>query len=105
MSFRRILTLAAGVAPCASAIIIMLFALANGAMLVGTIAVLSLSLGMGLTVSAIGVLSILARGLMKRFAGGETATGERLERTLAIGGSILVMAFAGALMLGAWVRL
>ena len=104
-SFRRILTLAAGVAPCASAIIIMLFALANGAMLVGTIAVLSLSLGMGLTVSAIGVLSILARGLMKRFAGGETATGERLERALAIGGSILVVAFAGALMLGAWVRL
>ena len=104
-SFRRILTLAAGVAPCASAIIIMLFALANGAMLVGTIAVLALSLGMGLTVSAIGVLSILARGLMKRFAGGETATGERLERTLAIGGSILVVGFAGALMLGAWVRL
>jgi ABC-type nickel/cobalt efflux system permease component RcnA len=104
-SFRRILTLAAGVAPCASAIIIMLFALANGAMLVGTIAVLSLSLGMGLTVSAIGVLSILARGLMKRFAGGETAAGERLERGLAIAGSVLVVGFAGALMLGAWVRL
>lgn len=104
-SFRRILTLAAGVAPCASAIIIMLFALANGAMLVGTIAVLSLSLGMGLTVSLIGVLSILARGLMKRFAGGETAAGERLERILAIGGSVLVVGFAGALMLGAWVRL
>ena len=104
-SFRRILTLAAGVAPCASAIIIMLFALANGAMLVGTIAVLSLSLGMGLTVSAIGVLSILARGLMKRFAGGETATGERIERALAIGGSVLVVGFAGALMLGAWIRL
>ena len=105
LSFRRVLTLAAGVAPCASAIIIMLFALANGAMLVGTIAVLSLSLGMGLTVSAIGVLSILARGLMRRFAGGETASGERLERALAIGGSVLVVAFAGSLMLGAWVRL
>jgi nickel/cobalt exporter len=104
-SFRRILTLAAGVAPCASAIIIMLFALANGALLVGTIAVLSLSLGMGLTVSAIGVLSILARGLMKRFAGGETAAGERLERALAVGGSVLVVGFAGLLMLGAWVRL
>jgi len=104
-SFRRILTLAAGVAPCASAIIIMLFALANGALLVGSIAVLSLSLGMGLTVSLIGVLSILARGLMKRFAGGETAAGERLERGLAIGGSVLVVGFAGLLMLGAWVRL
>lgn len=104
-SFRRILTLAAGVAPCASAIIIMLFALANGALLVGTIAVLSLSLGMGLTVSLIGVLSILARGAMKRFAGGETAAGERLERVLAIGGSVLVVGFAGVLMLGAWVRL
>ena len=105
VSFRRILTLAAGVAPCASAIIIMLFALANGALLVGSIAVLSLSLGMGLTVSLIGVLSILARGLMKRFAGGETAAGERLERVLAIGGSVLVIGFAGALMLGAWIRL
>jgi len=105
VSFRRILTLAAGVAPCASAIIIMLFALANGALLVGAIAVLSLSLGMGLTVSLIGVLSILARGLMKRFAGGETAAGERLERVLAIGGSVLVVGFAGTLMLGAWVRL
>jgi len=104
-SFRRILTLAAGVAPCASAIIIMLFALANGALLVGTIAVLALSLGMGLTVSLIGVLSILARGVMKRFAGGETAAGERLERVLAIGGSVLVVGFAGVLMLGAWVRL
>ncbi|GGF09634.1 hypothetical protein GCM10011611_13910 [Aliidongia dinghuensis] len=104
-SFRHILTLAAGVAPCASAIIIMLFALANGAMLVGTIAVMSLSLGMGLTVSAIGVLSILARGLMKRFAGGETAAGERLERVLNIAGSVLVVGFAGLLMLGAWERL
>lgn len=104
-SFRRILTLAAGVAPCASAIIIMLFALANGALLVGTIAVLSLSLGMGLTVSMIGVLSILARGVMKRFAGGETAAGERLERVLAVGGAVLVVGFAGTLMLGAWVRL
>jgi ABC-type nickel/cobalt efflux system permease component RcnA len=105
VSFRRVLTLAAGVAPCASAIIIMLFALANGALMVGTIAVLSLSLGMGLTVSAIGVLSILARGMMKRFAGGETAAGERLERALAIGGAVLVVGFAGTLMLGAWVRL
>jgi nickel/cobalt exporter len=104
-SFRRILTLAAGVAPCASAIIIMLFALANGALLVGTVAVLSLSLGMGLTVSTIGVLSILARGMMKRFAGGETAAGERLERVLATGGAVLVVGFAGTLMLGAWVRL
>lgn len=105
LSFRRVLTLAAGVAPCASAIIIMLFALANGALMVGTIAVLSLSLGMGLTVSAIGVLSILARGMMKRFAGGETAAGERLERILAICGAVLVVVFSGTLMLGAWERL
>jgi hypothetical protein len=49
--------------------------------------------------------SILARGLMRRFAGGETAAGERLERGLAIGGSVLVVGFAGMLMLGAWIRL
>jgi nickel/cobalt transporter (NicO) family protein len=104
-SVSSILTVFAGVAPCASAIIIMLFALANDAVLIGTVAVLALSLGMGLTVSAIGVMTILARRFMTRFAGGSTARGEAIERTLAVAGSLAVIAFSGLLLLGAWYRL
>jgi nickel/cobalt exporter len=104
VNFGRILTAAAGVAPCASAIIIMLFALANDAMTVGVAAVLSLSLGMGLTVSIIGVLSIVGRRFLMRLTG----TGfraERIERALAVAGSLAVMGFSGLLMLGAWDQL
>jgi nickel/cobalt exporter len=103
--FGSILTLFAGVAPCASAIIIMLFSLANDAILIGAVAVLALSLGMGLTVSAIGVLSIVARNVMKRFATGSNERGERIERLMAIAGSLAVVGFSGLLMLGAWDRL
>jgi nickel/cobalt transporter (NicO) family protein len=105
MSFGSILTVFAGIAPCASAIIIMLFSLANDAILIGAVAVLALSLGMGLTVSTIGVLSIVARRFMKRFATGSTARGEHLERLLAVAGSVAVVGFSGLLMLGAWDRL
>jgi nickel/cobalt exporter len=105
MSFGLILTVFAGIAPCASAIIIMLFSLANDALLIGGAAVLALSLGMGLTVSAIGVLSVLARNFMKRFATGSSVRGEYLERALAIAGSIAVIGFSGLLMLGAWDQL
>ncbi len=102
MGFGSILTIFAGIAPCASAIIIMLFALANDAILIGAVAVLALSLGMGLTVSMIGVLSIVARKFMRRFATGSSDRGERLERVLAIAGAIAVIGFSGLLALGAW---
>lgn len=101
----RVLTLFAGVAPCASAIIIMLFSLANDALLIGVAAVLALSFGMGLTVAAIGVLSILARDVMKRVAAGSTENGERLERLLAIAGAVAVIGFSSLLAFGAWDRL
>jgi nickel/cobalt exporter len=105
LNFHRLITIAAGVAPCASAIIIMLFALANDAMTVGVGAVLALSLGMAMTVSLIGVLSIIGRKFLRRLTDGPGWRAERIERGLAIAGSISVMGFSGLLMLGAWDRL
>ena len=100
------LTLASGVAPCPSAIIIMLFALGTGAMALGIAAVLALSLGMGLTVSTIGILSIVARKYLKRIAEAPgRGNGERIERALALAGALAVTGFASLLMLGAWQRL
>ena len=57
----RGVVLAAGLTPCASAIIILLFALANGVLAIGIVATLVMALGMSVTVSLVGVSTIAAR--------------------------------------------
>ncbi len=99
------LALAAGLVPCASAIIVMLFALANHAFMIGVEAALAMSLGMAITVSAIGLASVFARRLIER---GMTITSRgsvALERGLNLGGSLFLVLFASLLLLGAWSRL
>lgn len=103
--FRRVLIAASGVAPCASAIIIMLFALANDAMGVGVAAVLALSLGMAVTVSAFGMAGIVARRLLLRVTRHPGGRVQRVERLLRLLGSAAIVGFAGLLMIGAWSRL
>jgi ABC-type nickel/cobalt efflux system permease component RcnA len=99
------LIVAAGLTPCASAIIILLFALANQAFGVGVAAVAALSVGMALTVSAIGVLSVLGRHVLLRVLDTVGMQSHRFEQALAILGSALIVVAAGLLMMGAWVRL
>lgn len=56
-----ILAAAAGLAPCTGALLIMLYALANGIVLAGILLVVCISLGMAAAVAIIGVLCIVAR--------------------------------------------
>jgi nickel/cobalt exporter len=99
------LAFAAGLTPCASAIIVMLFALANHAFVIGIESALAMSVGMAMTVSAIGIASIFARQVMQRAVAGSSRGSHALERVLNIGGSLLLLLFAGLLFLGAWSRL
>ena len=99
------LAVAAGLVPCASAIILMLFALANRAFVIGIEAALAMSLGMAITVSSIGLASIFARQLMERVVAANSRGGVALERGLNLGGSLLLVLFASLLLLGAWSRL
>jgi nickel/cobalt exporter len=99
------LVLAAGLVPCASAIIVMLFALANHAFLIGAEAAIAMSLGMGVTVAGIGVLSVAARRLMVHLAGRATQHDGLMERGLGIAGSALLVLFSALLLSGALVRL
>ena len=94
------LGLAAGMVPCPSAVILMLFAVANGAFGLGVQATLALSLGMGLTVAAVGVLSTLARRTLVRLTAGANRSGILVERGLRIAGAALIVAFAGLMMAG-----
>lgn len=99
------LILATGLTPCASAIIILLFALANRAFGLGVVAVAVLTVGMAVTISTIGVATVLGRRTflaMVDKAGMET---HRLERGLAIAASAVIVGVSGLMMYDAWTRL
>jgi ABC-type nickel/cobalt efflux system permease component RcnA len=98
------LILAAGITPCASAVIVLLFALAQDALVTGIAAALVMSLGMGVTVSTVALLSIFGRKTITAVAGHGSAA-LLVERALAVAGALLVIGLAGSLMLGAWARL
>jgi ABC-type nickel/cobalt efflux system permease component RcnA len=99
------LAFAAGLTPCASAIIVMLFALANHAFVIGIESAMAMSVGMAMTVSAIGIASIFARQLLQRAVAGSSRGSLVLERGLNLGGSLLLVVCAGLLFLGACSRL
>lgn len=99
------LAFAAGLVPCGSAIIVMLFALANHALAIGVEAAIAMSLGMAITVSLIGVASVVARKLLVRIVAGHTHGSVALDRGLNVGGSLVLVAFATLLFLGALSRL
>lgn len=83
----------------------MLFALGADAMGIGILAVMALSLGMGITVSAIGVLSIISRNFLARISSHSTGRFEQIERALGVLGSVAIMLFSGLLMMDAYSRI
>jgi nickel/cobalt transporter (NicO) family protein len=101
----RRLIIATGLTPCASAIIILLFALANESLGVGVAAVAALSLGMAVTVSAIGVASVLGRHALLAVVDRVGIQSHRLEQGLALAGALVIMAVSILMMVGAWARL
>jgi ABC-type nickel/cobalt efflux system permease component RcnA len=99
------LILATGLTPCASAIIILLFALANGVLGLGIAAVAMLTIGMAATVSSIGVLSVLGRRLVLRLLEATGLESGRLAQGLAIAGALVITTLSSLMMIGAWLSL
>jgi len=99
------LVLAAGLTPCPSGIIVLLFALANGVLRVGIEACLVMALGMGVTVSAIGVATILARRAVLRPLRARPRAVRWVGGGLAVAGSMALTVAGGVLCVSAWARL
>jgi nickel/cobalt exporter len=97
--------LAAGVTPCPSAIIVLLFALANGALAVGMVACLVMAIGMGLTVSAVGLAAIGGRRALLRPLHGGVRSLVWAARGLTVLAGLGLVAAGGWLAVGAWSRL
>ena len=87
---------AAGIAPCAGALVMILLSVAMGVLWAGVLGVLAIALGMALTLGAIGIASMLAHRLII----GDGRSRE-IGRLTSIAASLIVIATAGILLLGA----
>jgi ABC-type nickel/cobalt efflux system permease component RcnA len=90
----------AGVIPCPGAVAVILFALSLHMLGVSVLSVVSISLGMGITISVTGALVILAkRGAVRVLAGGDTHRDSVVRRIIEIGGAAILFLFGLALFL------
>jgi len=94
-----LLLTAAGIAPCAGALIVILLSVALDVVWAGVVGVLAIALGMALTLSAIGLASMAAHRLI--IADGRS---QEIGRFTAIAASLIVIATAGTLLLGSLER-
>lgn len=99
------MVIAAGVTPCASALIVMLFALTNGVLLIGIGATLVMAVGMSLTTSLVGVLTILGRRTMMVALPGGPRVRDRVSIGLSVAGGVVIAVVGVLLFAGAWSRL
>lgn len=101
----RGVVLAAGLTPCASAIIILLFALANGVLAIGIAATLVMALGMSVTVALVGVSTIAARKTLLGAMAARPRIALWLRRGLTLTGALLITVVGSLFFANAWSRL
>jgi ABC-type nickel/cobalt efflux system permease component RcnA len=94
-----LLLTAAGIAPCAGALVVILLSIALDVVWAGVIGVIAIALGMAITLSAIGLASMVAHRLI--IADGRS---QEIGRFTAIAASLIVIATAGTLLLGSLER-
>lgn len=93
--------LAVGLRPCTGALLVLVFAFANGLFLAGVGATFAMAFGTAITVSVLAVLAITSRELALRFAGPGSALAERVFNIVSLGGGLLVLALGAILIAGA----
>jgi ABC-type nickel/cobalt efflux system permease component RcnA len=91
--------LAVGIRPCSGAIIVLVFALAQGLFAAGVAATLVMAVGTGLTVAVLATLAVSARGLAVWLAGAQSQLASGLIRTIEIAAAAAVL-LLGLLLLG-----
>ncbi len=96
--------LAAGVRPCGGSILVLLFTLANGVFLLGLAAALVMALGVAITISTLGIATILTRRSIAAapFGGGAWVT--PLHGAVTLAGALLIVGLGGLMMAAAWER-
>ena len=97
--------LAAGIRPCAGAIILLVYALSQGVFAAGAAATIAMALGTALTTGVIAGLAVFAKSLALRIAGGRGATGALAVAGLELLAAAFVLVLGGLLLIGLWTGL
>ena len=91
---------AVGLRPCSGAILVLVFALAQGLFWAGVGATFIMGLGTAITVAAIATVAVAARGLAQKFADSRPGPGMLVLRGLEVAAAALVLTFGVALLMG-----
>ncbi len=91
---------AVGLRPCSGAIIVLVFALAQGLFWAGVASTFVMGAGTAITVAAIATLAVGAKTLAKRFAASRAGYGALALRGIEVGAAALVMVFGVLLLTG-----
>ena len=99
---RRGLTaiVAVGLRPCSGAIIVLVFALAQGLFWIGVASTFVMGLGTAITVAAIATLAVAARELAGRLAKAKPGVGVIMLRGLETAAALIIVLFGAALLTG-----
>jgi nickel/cobalt transporter (NicO) family protein len=91
---------AVGIRPCSGAILVLVFALAQGMFWAGIAATFVMGLGTAITVAAIAVIAVSAKDVARRLSGGSEGGGALVMRGLEFAAAGLVLLFGVGLLLG-----
>ncbi|EIG59399.1 nickel/cobalt transporter [Bradyrhizobium sp. WSM1253] len=96
--FAAILTV--GIRPCSGAILVLVFALAQGLFWAGIAATLLMGFGTAITVAAIAVVAVSAKDIAARLSAGRDGSGALFMRGIEFAAAGLVLLFGAGLLLG-----
>jgi ABC-type nickel/cobalt efflux system permease component RcnA len=94
--------LAAGIRPCAGAIVVLVFALSQNLFGAGIAATLAMALGTALTTTGIAAVAVFAKRLALRLAGGRSATASIAIAGLELLAAAFVLVLGVTLLAGFW---
>jgi ABC-type nickel/cobalt efflux system permease component RcnA len=91
---------AVGIRPCSGAILVLVFALAQGLFWAGVAATFVMGLGTAITVATIAVIAVSAKDLARRLSAGREGGGALLMRGIEFGAAGLVLLLGAGLLAG-----
>lgn len=92
----------AGARPCSGAILVLVFALAQGIFPIGVAAVIAMAFGTAVTTAGLAITAVFGKKLAMRIAGGGGSRGAQLVSQLVeFGAALCVLLFGAALLYGA----
>jgi nickel/cobalt exporter len=91
---------AVGIRPCSGAIIVLVFALAQGLFWAGVAATFVMGIGTAITVAVIATLAVAFRAAAQQIAGSRSGYGMLMLRGIEVGAAVIVLAFGILLLVG-----